>query len=76
VRQFTVPAAALDLVAAANLRAARLLGYAPMLTPWKLGELRHADWVCKDDAARRAFAWRPRVSLADGIELTLRSFRG
>jgi nucleoside-diphosphate-sugar epimerase len=62
-----VPPRLLDLAAAANLRLARLTGRAPMLTPAKLRELRHPDWVCDNEAISRLSTWQPRVPLLDGL---------
>ena len=49
---------------------AQLLRYAPMLTPEKVRELRHADWVCDNEEIASAFGWKPRVGLADGLAMT------
>ena len=40
-----LPAPLLKSLAAMNVTTARLIGYAPMLTPGKVRELRHPDWV-------------------------------
>ncbi|RPJ76093.1 MAG: NAD(P)-dependent oxidoreductase [Desulfobacteraceae bacterium] len=76
VRPVPVPAAVLKAVAAANQVLARLLGYAPMLTPGKVCELTHPDWVCRDAPFREATGWVPRVSLEEGLRRTLESFSG
>lgn len=62
-----IPPWLLNAVAGANLRLSRLTGRAPMLTPSKLRELRHPDWVCDNAAIRHACAWQPRVDLAAGL---------
>ena len=46
-----IPLVLVKLIAAVNLLAARTIGYAPMLTPGKVCELSHPDWVC--DTYRR-----------------------
>lgn len=66
-----VPAPLVRGLAALNLGAARLLGSAPMLTPGKVRELLHRDWVCDDTPLQKALSWRPRVSLFEGLERTL-----
>jgi nucleoside-diphosphate-sugar epimerase len=43
---------------------------APMLTPGKVRELFHADWVCHSDAVARVLQWRPQVQFADGLRRT------
>ncbi len=72
-RVHCVPVALIVLKALAglNLKAARVLGYAPMLTPGKLRELRHPDWVCDNTAITRETGWTPRVSLEEGLRRTL-----
>jgi nucleoside-diphosphate-sugar epimerase len=71
VRCVHVPVAAVVGLARLNLVAARVLGYAPMLTPYKLRELLHPDWVCDNAAFTRATGWEPRVSLEAGLRRTL-----
>jgi len=48
----------------------RLLGYAPMLTPEKLRELRHPDWVCDSVALMARIDWQPRIQLEEGLRST------
>jgi nucleoside-diphosphate-sugar epimerase len=66
-----VPLIALKALAGLNLKTARMLGYAPMLTPGKLRELRHPDWVCDNAAITRETGWTPCVSLEEGLRRTL-----
>jgi nucleoside-diphosphate-sugar epimerase len=75
VRPVPVPAILLKTVAAANQALARRFGYAPMLTPGKVRELTHPDWVCADAAFRKATGWVPRVGLEEGLRRTLGSIR-
>ncbi len=67
VRLLRVPRALLNTVASLNLRLARLTGRAPMLTPAKLRELRHTDWVVDNDAFTARTGWRPQTGLAEGL---------
>jgi 2-alkyl-3-oxoalkanoate reductase len=73
VRPLRIPAALLKVAAAANQALARLMGYRPMLTPGKIRELTHPDWVCHDAPLRKATEWRPSVVLEDGLRFTLAS---
>lgn len=75
VYRVRVPSMLLDLVAAANLRFSRLAGYEPMLTPWKLSELRHPRWVCDNGNFTAASGWEPRISLVEGLPLALAANR-
>lgn len=67
VRLWPVPHALLDAVAALNCKLAALTGRAPMLTPPKLRELRHADWVVDNEAISLATGWTPAIGLRDGL---------
>ncbi len=71
VQRVRIPSGLLDIVASANLRLARIVGYQPMLTPWKLTELRHPRWVCDNSDFTAVSGWEPRVSLAEGLVLAL-----
>ena len=67
VRLWRIPGWLLDGIAAANSRAARITGRAPMLTPPKLRELRHTDWVTDNSAITAATGWTPGIGLRDGL---------
>lgn len=71
VRRIPVAAPLLRGLAVGNVLAARLGGYAPMLTPGKVRELRHPDWVCDNTALGRALDWSPQVMLEEGLRRTL-----
>jgi len=71
VRLLRVPRPVLDSVANINQWASGVLGYAPMLTPAKLRELRHPDWVCDYRAFADITHWQPRLDLTRGLALTL-----
>lgn len=61
------PSVVLESLAATNLGLARLTGRAPMLTPGKVRELSHPDWVCDNAAFSGAFDWSPRIRLEEGL---------
>jgi len=71
VRNVKVPLTFLRTVAVINANAARIFRYAPMLTPGKLRELRHPDWVCDNTAFTRETGWTPNVMLEEGLKRTL-----
>jgi len=71
VLSIRVPVVFLKALASLNLAAARALGYEPLLTPGKIRELRHLDWVCDGSALTRATGWRPKVPLDEGLRRTL-----
>ncbi len=66
-----VPEGLLVFLARLNQMTARIVGGAPMLTPGKVRELRHPNWVCDNMAFRRVTAWQPQVSLDEGLRRTL-----
>ena len=68
-----VPTSIIKLVAAINLGAARIMNYSPMLTPGKVRELTHADWVCDNTALFEEIGWKPQVTLESGLPRTLAS---
>ena len=68
VRLWCVPPWLLNSVAAINSALARLTGGAPMLTPPKLRELRHPDWVVDNQAMTAITGWTPLISLRDGLK--------
>jgi nucleoside-diphosphate-sugar epimerase len=70
IRKLRLPDWLLGNWAGANLGLARVLRYAPMLTPGKLRELRHPDWVCDNASLRAVLDWQPRVRLREGLQLT------
>lgn len=71
VRPVRVPLALLRTAAAGNLLLAQLCGSLPMLTPGKVRELTHPDWVCHDAPLREATGWTPRIGLEEGMRLTI-----
>lgn len=63
-----LPASLVSLIANINLWSARLLHYSPMLTPGKVRELQHLDWVCDIAPLIQALPdWQPRICLRDAL---------
>ncbi|MDO5674024.1 MAG: NAD-dependent epimerase/dehydratase family protein [bacterium] len=58
-------------LAQCNLAAAGLSGHAPMLTPWKVRELLHPNWVADSGPLTAATGWQPEMALAEGICRTM-----
>jgi nucleoside-diphosphate-sugar epimerase len=67
VRLWQVPTWLLDGFARLNLSLAGVLGYAPMLTPAKLRELRHPNWVADSSDLQRDTGWYPEIDLERGL---------
>ena len=68
VRLLHIPRWLLDGVAMLNSLMARITRKAPMLTPPKLRELRHEDWVVDNGAITAATGWTPQVGLREGLK--------
>jgi nucleoside-diphosphate-sugar epimerase len=73
VYRVPIPVLPLAWLARLNVRAAGLVGYAPMLTPGKIRELKHPDWTCDNTLFSRETGWTPRVFLDEGLRRTLKS---
>jgi nucleoside-diphosphate-sugar epimerase len=69
--RLALPASLLKSIAFINVAVARLIGYAPMLTPGKVRELRHSDWVADNSALTAAIGWQPKFSLEQGLRRTM-----
>ncbi len=54
---------------------ARLAGRTPTLTPGKLREVRHPDWVCREDRLLAELGWWARIGVAEGFRETVAWYR-
>jgi nucleoside-diphosphate-sugar epimerase len=70
IRRLSVPLPVLRAAAGVNLAAARLFGYSPMLTPGKIREIVHPDWVANHGAFSDSTGWHPRCDLGRGLQRT------
>ena len=69
VRLWRVPHWLLDNVARFNSLYAAITGSLPMLTPPKLRELRHENWVADNQAITAATGWTADIGLSEGLKL-------
>jgi len=53
----------------------RLARRTPGVTSWKLRELAHPDWVCRDRRLGRDTGWEPRFDLVSGLRHTVGWYR-
>ena len=67
IRSVPVPLAVVRSAAWINLALARATGRAPMLTPGKVRELSHANWVCDNARIMQNLGWKPEIRLADAL---------
>ncbi len=73
IREIHMPETLLQGLAWSNLQLARMTGRSPMLTPGKVCEITHSDWVCNNDHINQITGWRPDVAFAEGLERTMAS---
>lgn len=67
VRRIAIPISLLRFFADINYGLARLLNYAPMLTPGKIREITHSDWVCENNEFAQLVDWSPKFRLERGL---------
>jgi len=64
---FSLPRGLISIVGRINIAIASLSSYQPMLTPGKVREIFHPDWVSDNSAITRATNWQPKVLFPDGM---------
>ncbi len=67
-----LPLPLLSLSANLNQVLSRLARKHPMLTPGKIRELHHPDWVCDNQAITAKIGWLPEISLGEGLKRTMK----
>jgi nucleoside-diphosphate-sugar epimerase len=67
VRLLHFPRAVMTVAAVAAQSIARPFGAVPMLTPGKVREFCHEDWVARDNLLDEELDWRPRVTAEEGF---------
>jgi len=68
VRRILIPITVLKIFFFIYMYAARLLNYAPMLTPGKIRELTHPNWLSEGQEFSRITGWQPRFQLDKGLD--------
>jgi len=74
-RRIRAPRPVLEGYAALASSAQRLAGGAPIVTPGKIAEFFHKDWVARDNMFTAASAWRPMTPLSEGFAKTVRWYK-
>lgn len=67
IKKIPIPIALLKLFAWVNYIAAKFLGYAPMLTPGKIKEITHNNWVSNKNEFSQLSGWQPKFDLKKGL---------
>ena len=70
-----IPIPFLNVIAALNLMAAKTFKSSPMLTPGKVRELIHPNWVANSKQFSNETGWLPRFSLEAGLRKTISSLK-
>ena len=68
VISITLPPFILKAAGIAGLTVAKILSRPVMITPWKVQELLHPDWVCKNHIKNHQLSWKPQVTLKIALE--------
>ena len=50
---------------------ARVFRYSAMLTPGKVNEITHENWVCDNTPLTNCLGWKPKISLPDAIDTVI-----
>jgi nucleoside-diphosphate-sugar epimerase len=65
-----IPLSLLKMIALCNLMVTKTFGGSPMLTPGKVRELTHTDWVADNIRLSHEIDWVPQVTLEEGLRKT------
>lgn len=68
-----IPIPLVNAIASMNLMIANVLGSSPILTPGKVRELTHANWVANNHLLSSQTGWAPKTSLEKGLRQTFES---
>lgn len=70
-----LPKSMLKLAGVVELALAKRTGRTPEVTPGKVRELYHPDWVCRHNLLQEHSEWAPLVPLTDGLRETTTWYR-
>jgi nucleoside-diphosphate-sugar epimerase len=65
-----IPVSFVTMIASINLMIANIFGGSPMLTPGKVREMTHGDWVADNMRLSSETGWIPRILLEEGLRQT------
>ncbi|PHZ83826.1 epimerase [Paremcibacter congregatus] len=71
----TVPKIILKTIAYGNVLFSTLFRYTPMVTPEKVNELYHPDWICHGTHVMKLTNWNPETNLEKGFKATLKWYK-
>lgn len=70
IHRVHIPITVVDRLASINLLSRKVFGGMPMLTPGKVRELIHPDWVADNSQLSLETGWKPEVGLMEGLRNT------
>lgn len=65
-----IPLSFLKMIGLGNLILTNIFGGSPILTPGKVRELTHSNWVADNNLLSHETGWTPKVSLDEGLRKT------
>jgi nucleoside-diphosphate-sugar epimerase len=75
ITRVNIPIPFLNMIATVNLMAAKIFNGSPMLTPGKVREVIHPDWVADNKQFSDDTGWLPQLSLEAGLRRTFGSLK-
>ncbi len=75
VRAVPVPRSVAWPIAVVNASCGQLFGYTPMLTPGKLREAYHPDWVSTLNPIIELTDWKPNVTILEGFSRSIKWYQ-
>src|SRR5262249_41927625 len=75
LRPLRIPPAAIRIAGAGGAFFAGLRGQVPTLSPGKVREILHPDWVCRDRDLERSTGWHAAIELSEGFAETFAWYR-
>ncbi len=73
--KFILPRFALKGYGHINVLFSTIFGYIPMVTPEKVNEFCHPDWICRGPHVMKMTKWKPQTDLEQGFKATLKWYK-
>ena len=70
-----LPRSVVNVAGAVEVALAKRFKRTPQVTPGKVRELYHPDWVCRENLLQEQSDWTPRVGFAEGLRETASWYR-
>lgn len=70
-----VPKFILKAMACLNVLFSTIFGYIPLITPGKVNELCHPDWICHGQHVMKITGWKPETDMKQGFNKALEWYK-